>query len=219
MNQLALLFLGVLAAVASSFYGLLVLPQIQVGRVQATKIEETGFYYPSPRNGAAQAGSEVYRSHGCVECHTQQVRPKGLGPDYSRGWGKRRTIAEDYILDSPVQLGSIRLGPDLTNIGRRQPSAVDQLKHLYNPRLLVPDSMMPQYPFLFEKRSLAAGSKPSSDALPGLGEGLFEVVPKPEALALVAYLQTLNSEAPLYSAPFPIEKTNAPAAKVAASVK
>lgn len=219
MNQIAVIFLGVLAAVCSSFYGLLLLPQVQVGRLEATKVEETGSFYPLARNGAAQMGADIYRAHGCVECHTQQVLPAGYSSDYSRGWGRRRTIAEDYILDTPAQLGLVRLGPDLTNVGRRQTDRVFHLKHLYNPRSVVPDSMMPRYPFLFEKRPLSAGSRPSASALPGLAEVGFEIVPKPEAEALVAYLLSLSSDAPLYSAPFPLEKTNAPALKTGAPAK
>ena len=211
MNQPPLIFLGCFAAMAASFWGLLLVPQVTLGQKEFAKIEDTGGYYPSPRPGAAQAGADVYRAQGCVECHTQQVRPKGVGGDFERGWGRRRTIAEDYLLDSPVQIGSLRLGPDLTNIGRRQPNASYHLQHLYNPRLVVPDSIMPRYTYLFEVRKLMEGQKPSAAALPEKSEPGYEVIPKPEALALAAYLQSLNAEAPLFSAPFPLTPTNAPA--------
>ncbi len=219
MNQAALIVLGVFAATASSFYGILVVPQAQIGRLDQTKIEETGSYYPAVRPGEAQAGAEVYRANGCVECHTQQVKMKGNGTDFERGWGRRRTIAQDYLLDNPVQLGTVRLGPDLANIGSRQTNAVYHLQHLYNARLTMPGSTMPQYPYLFTKRALAAGEKASEGALPSNTEPGFEVVPRPEALALVAYLRSLNSEAPLYSAPFPLVPTNSTAAAAAPSAK
>lgn len=220
MNQVPLLFLGCFAAMAASFWGLILVPQVQLGGKQATKVEDTGGYYPSPRTGDAQSGAAIYRSLGCVECHTQQVRPKGLGYDQARGWGKRRTVAEDYLLDNPVQLGSFRLGPDLTNVGRRQPNEVYHLQHLYNSRLTVPESIMPRYPFLFTKRALAAGEKPSNPrALPANTEPGFEVVPKDEAIELVAYLRSLSADAPLFSAPFPLNKTNAPASPAKASAK
>lgn len=211
MNQVPFLFLGVLAAIASSFWGVILIPQVQLGRAEATRIEDTGAYYPSPRAGAAQAGASVYRAQGCVECHTQQVRPKDQGSDAARDWGKRRTIAQDYLLDQPIQLGSLRLGPDLANIGRRQTNTTFHLQHLYNAQLVMPQSTMPRYPYLFEKRKLVAGEKPAQDALPANTEPGFEVRPKPEALALVAYLKSLNSEVPLFSAPFPVVKTNATA--------
>ena len=59
------------------------------------------------------------------------------GPDIERGWGKRRSVAEDYLFDSPVMLGSRRVGPDLANVGIRQPDANWHLLHLYDPRLEV----------------------------------------------------------------------------------
>ncbi|MBL9170628.1 MAG: cbb3-type cytochrome c oxidase subunit II [Verrucomicrobiales bacterium] len=217
MNRIPILFLGIFAAVASSFWGVIFVPQMQLGQSGLAKIEDTGSYYPVTRTGEATRGADVYRANGCVECHTQQVRPKGLGSDYERGWGKRRTIAQDYLLDQPALLGSLRLGPDLANAGRRQPNATVQLQHLYNPQLTVPRSTMPRYPYLFSKRKLAPNEKPSAQALPANTEPGFEVVPKPEAIALAAYLLSLNSEAPLFSAPFPATKTNAPAKTAAAS--
>jgi cytochrome c oxidase cbb3-type subunit II len=219
MNQPPLLFLGCFAAMAASFWGLLLVPQVTLGQKELAKIEDTGSYYPAQRTGSAQAGADVYRAQGCVECHTQQVRPKGVGSDFERGWGRRRTIAEDYLLDNPVQIGALRLGPDLTNIGRRQPNAAYHLQHLYNPRLVVPDSIMPRYTYLFEVRKLAEGQRPSAAALPVKSEPGYEVIPKPEAIALAAYLQSLNAEAPLFSAPFPLVPTNAPVSAPRSSVK
>ena len=46
-----------------------------------------------------------------------------VGPDLARGWGRRRTVAEDYLFDSPVMPGSQRVGPDLANVGARLPDA------------------------------------------------------------------------------------------------
>ena len=217
MNRIPILFLGIFAAVASSFWGVIFVPQMQLGQSGLAKIEDTGAYYPLARTGEASRGAEVYRANGCVECHTQQVRPKGLGSDYERGWGKRRTIAQDYLLDVPVQLGSLRLGPDLANVGLRQPNATNQLQHLYNPKLTAPRSMMPRYNYLFSKRQLAPNEKASAQALPATTEPGYEIIPKPEALSLASYLISLSSDAPLRSAPFPATKTNAPAKTAAAS--
>ncbi len=137
------------------------------------------------------------------------------GPDIERGWGKRRTVAQDFLADATVMPGSLRVGPDLANVGERLPDMNWQLMHLYAPGAVVKDSPMPAYRFLFERRK--TGSQPSADALalpkefaPGDG---YEIVPKPEARALVAYLQSLRAETPLYEAPLtpPPPKTNAPA--------
>ncbi len=217
MNQIPLIFLGVFAAVASSFWGLVIVPQGQIGHMQSTRVEEIGGAYPRVRNGLAQKGAEVYRANGCVECHTQQLRPKTEATDIQRGWGSRRTIAQDYLLDSPVQLGAIRLGPDLTNVGRRQVDQTALLRKLYNPKLATPDSIMPRHEYLFVKRKLSAGETASAAALPADTEPGFEVVAKPEAIALAGYLQSLIADAPLYSAPIPKAKTNAPIVKTAAA--
>ena len=129
-----------------------------------------------------------------------------VGPDIARGWGKRRTVAADYLFDYPVMAGSQRVGPDLANVGVRLPDANWQLRHLYAPRSEVKDSLMPPYRFLFEKRSI--GRQPSPDALQ-LGPGFappqgFEIVPRPAARALVAYLSSLRADTPLFEAPLTV---------------
>ncbi len=132
-----------------------------------------------------------------------ETRLVSVGPDMARGWGLRRTVAADYLYDYPVMLGSLRVGPDLANIGLRSPDANTHLNHLYAPRSVVSGSAMPSYRFLFETRKISG--TPSPDALqlpkeftPAAG---FEIVPKPEARQLVAYLLSLHSDTPLYEAP------------------
>jgi cytochrome c oxidase cbb3-type subunit II len=194
-----LIFVGIFLTLASSWCGLVLMPQIQLGRQQAVKIEETGEFYPTPRSGLAQQGFEIYRANGCIYCHSQQVRPEGFGADILRNWGQRRTVARDYLYDKPVMLGTMRTGPDLTNIGLRQTSAAWHLLHLYNPRIVSKGSIMPPFPFLFEKKKI--GSRPSPDALnlpPEFAlEPGYEIVPRPEANALVQYLLSLKANAPL----------------------
>ncbi len=96
-----------------------------------------------------------------------------LGRDLDHGWGSRPSVAQDFIYDYPVQTGSQRIGPDLANVGARQPknfslpwkyqSKTNQVEeatawhllHLYEPQLLATASVkspMPPYRFLFEKR-------------------------------------------------------------------
>ena len=81
MNYGPLIFLGVFLTVATSWCGLVLFPQLQFGRQQAVKIEETGEIYPQPRPGLAEQGLEVYQANGCIYCHSQQVRPEGFGAD------------------------------------------------------------------------------------------------------------------------------------------
>src|SRR5262245_8561870 len=117
MNNPPLLFLGILLTFAMSFAGLIVAPQVQIGRQVSVEDKTTGTPYPSAAPGMATRGKDVYRSLGCVECHTRQVRAPYFGTDIHRGWGRRFTVAQDYLNDDPVMLGSLRIGPDLANIG------------------------------------------------------------------------------------------------------
>ena len=205
MNQGPLLFLGVFFSMALSFGGLILGPHLKIGQmtqVPNTSSNAIGQLYPSVRAGSAKQGSEVYRSLGCVECHTQQVR--GLGADRKRGWAARITVAQDYLGDYPVFLGNLRIGPDLANVGMRQPDARQLYLHLYDPQQVMPGSMMPPYKFLFEERKLLPGQLPSQEALPVKVKPGYEMMPTDRARALVAYLQSLNVTAPLFEAPFPL---------------
>jgi len=126
-------------------------------------------------------------------------------------------VAQDYLADYPVQPGSRRIGPDLANVGLRLPEADWHLRHLYAPQNEVQGSLMPPYRFLFETRKI--GREASPDALKLSGKLApppgYEIVPQPEATVLVAYLQSLRAEAPLFEAPLTpppgtVTTTNAP---------
>jgi cytochrome c oxidase cbb3-type subunit 2 len=213
MNSGPLLFLGIFATLASSFWGLLLVPQLQLGRQGQVVNPATSALYPQPRSGLAKQGAEIYRSLGCVECHSQQVR--GSGGDIPQWhWGPRISVAQDYLGDYPVLLGAQRIGPDLANIGLRQTNSNTLLQHLYNPQLTQPGSMMPSYQFLFERKTLREGEKPSPDAVMlELNSALprYEVIPGPDAVALASYLISLHSDAPLYEAPAPKGSSGVPA--------
>ncbi|HEY2951503.1 MAG TPA: cbb3-type cytochrome c oxidase subunit II [Verrucomicrobiae bacterium] len=225
MNQGPLLFLGIFAALVSSWWGLVFAPQIQIGRQNLGTNTINDALYPSDRPGQAKQGAEVYRAQGCAACHSQQVRAKGFGADIERGWGVRHSVAQDYIFDSPIMLGSQRIGPDLANVGLRQTNAAALFTHLYNPQFATRGSMMPPYKFLFEEHKLKPGQQPSPDAIPLPAAGLVfdvtgqvdrELVPSLEAHALVAYLMSLRADAFLFEAPNPVRPvkakgTNAPA--------
>ncbi len=206
MNYGPLLFLGILFTLAGSWFGLVLMPNRQLGDLQPDVNTNTAAIYPRPIPGEAAQGREVYRSLGCNYCHTQQVRPDGFGSDIQRGWGKRRSVARDYIYQKPVMLGSSRTGPDLTNIGERQPSLDWHYTHLYNPQTTSKGSIMPPYAYLFDTRRIGHEG-PSTNALKLAGEFApkpgFEVVPKPEAVQLVEYLRSLRTSVDLPEAPLP----------------
>jgi len=146
---------------------------------------------------ADAASDKISAAGGNTEIHIIAT-----GPDIARGWGMRQSVADDFLHDNPVQLGSLRAGPDLSNIGARA-DANWQLLHLYAPQSVVKGSTMPPFRYLFEVRKI--GREPSPNALklppefaPPAG---YEVVPKPEARELAAYLSSLRATVPLYDAP------------------
>ncbi len=146
-----------------------------------------------------------------------EVKVIPTGPDIARGWGKRRSVAEDFLFDQPVMLGSQRIGPDLADVGSRLPVAEWHLLHLYNPKIVEKKSIMPPYRFLFEKRKI--GRAPSPNALRFTGEFAperdCEIVPTDQATALVAYLISLRADTVIFETPMTVAiaaSTNAPAA-------
>ena len=133
-------------------------------------------------------GRDIYVGEGCAYCHTQNVRP--LHQDLVFG---RPSVAGDYAYSTPQLLGTERTGPDLSNIGARQPSDVWQYIHLWNPRAVVSGSIMPRYAWLFEVKPKAGPqdivvSVPPAYAPPQGGV----VVAGQDAQDLVAYLKSLK---------------------------
>jgi len=151
------------------------------------------------KDAATAAVDKIKAAGGKAEIHIVAT-----GPDISRGWGLRHSVAEDFLYDDPVQLGSLRIGPDLADVGARLPDANWQLVHLYAPQNEVKGSAMPPFRYLFRVRKINGES--SSDALVfpkgfGLPAG-YEVIPTAEAQQLAAYLLSLRVDVPLHDAPF-----------------
>src|SRR5579871_5376093 len=97
------------------------------------------------------AGRDIYVREGCYLCHSQQIRPFR---DEVERYG-HYSLAAESMYDHPFQWGSKRTGPDLARVGGRY-SNDWHVQHLSSPRAVVPESVMPAYPFLAE-RSLAYG--------------------------------------------------------------
>ena len=140
-----------------------------------------------PLSKEAQRGREIYLAEGCGTCHTQFVRAQPVDAPYGRG-----SVAGDYALEAPPLLGTQRTGPDLSNVGKRQPSEVWNLIHLYNPRAVVKTSVMPSYPWLFE-----ASDNPSDTAIVVPVPDSYKpadksIVATDDAIAIVRYLQSLK---------------------------
>lgn len=200
MDRISLILGGVLATVIASLFGLVLIPDMQFGRMQPTEVmaaDGSTSVYPRALEEYEEApGKEVYRALGCVYCHSQQVRPEGFGADIDRGWGRRRSVPRDYVLQAPPFLGTMRTGPDVANIGVRQPSSEWHYLHLFDPQITSPGSVMPPFKFLFET---TVGDEPE----PPLGSPAIRlpesyastetwIVPSRDAMDLVAYLNSLE---------------------------
>ena len=162
-----------------------------------------------PLSGDALAGKNVYVAEGCVGCHSQQVR----NVDMDKMFGSRPGIAADYAnlkrmnvwQNTATVMGTERTGPDLTNVAERQSSKDWHLMHLFNPRSVTPQSIMPSYEWMFELKEKPAKTDmvvnmPASF----LGGRTGKVVAKKEALQLLAYLLTLK-QTPLPDAIKPMQ--------------
>jgi len=196
---------GVFLTFLTSWIGLVAYPSLQLGRFTPFTAEDTGDINPPPLSGMAVMGQRVYASSGCVYCHSQQVRQVGYGSDLERGWGARPTVARDYMRENPAFLGTMRTGPDLTNIGARQPSVMWHHQHLYQPMVVSPGSIMPSYRYLYRLRKIEGQRSANAIDLlpPDTAPDGYEIIPTYEAEALVAYLLSLNRNYPLPEAPEP----------------
>jgi len=202
MNRIALLFLGLFAALATSWTGVILVNQGSVGALPRVVDANEGLAFPQPLPGVAQQGHLVYQDLGCVACHTQQVRRAGFGIDNKRGWGERHSVARDYLLEPRVLIGTHRIGPDLRNVGQRKDGQEGRdgrewhYRHLYDPQLTSPGSVMPPFRFLFETRRIVGEASPKAiqALLPASHQppAGFEIVPTVRAERLVSYLLSLK---------------------------
>lgn len=162
-----------------------------------------------PLAGDALAGKSVYVAEGCVGCHSQQVR----NIEMDKVFGSRPGMPADYAnlkrmnmwQNTSTVMGTERTGPDLTNIAERQSSKDWHLMHLFNPRSVVAQSIMPSYEWLFEiKDSVSKNDVVVNVPTAFLNGRKGKVVAKKEALQLLAYLLTLK-QIPLPDGTKPME--------------
>ena len=192
MTRISLLVLGAFAIMAGAICLLVLVPQAMLADVQPPPELH-------PYTERQLAGREVYIANGCVYCHSQQVRDPTFTNDVDRGWGARATVPADYVYDRPHLLGTMRTGPDLINVGQRLPDVDWHLIHLYDPRSLVAWSIMPAYPYLFERKTpgeVQPGDRVVRIPGPRAPQGVT-IVAKPEAIALADYLISLKRQYPV----------------------
>jgi len=121
MKGIVPLFLGIFGTFAFSWAGLVLIPNYQIGHLEPQVYEDGNDPYPAPKSGMADRGRQIYAANRCVYCHSQQVPHNYPATDLEREWGERRSAPRDYLFERPVVLGKMRLGPDLSNIGKRAP--------------------------------------------------------------------------------------------------
>jgi cytochrome c oxidase cbb3-type subunit I/II len=165
------------------------------------------------------AGRDIYVREGCYNCHSQMIRT--MVSDVLR-YGAYSKLG-DSIYDYPHQWGSKRTGPDLARQGGKYPN-LWHYEHMLDPRATSPDSIMPNYPWLYEantdiaslpaklrvqrqlgvpyeyedlasiKASVEAQQKEIVDDLAKSG---VKAIPEREIIALIAYLQKLGKTEPV----------------------
>lgn len=168
-----------------------------------------------PLTALQSEGRAVYVANGCSYCHTQQVRPL----DADKVFG-RPSAPGDFTYQTPELLGSERTGPDLTNIGARQPSPVWQYIHLYNPRAVVPESIMPSFNWMFDVVAQSPAGVTPVPLPKSYAPAHGVVVPTHQADALIAYLAALKQPAlPASDAAGGESRTSGESASAGASTK
>jgi len=150
-----------------------------------------------PYTAVQLAGRDIYIREGCYNCHSQMIRPfRAETLRYGH-----YSVAGEFVYDHPFQWGSKRTGPDLHRVGGKYSDEWQRI-HLTNPRDLVPESIMPAYPWLEKTPVNAASLAPNMRALRKVGVPYTdeqiagaeaEAKGKTELDALIAYLQVLGT--------------------------
>jgi cytochrome c oxidase cbb3-type subunit 2 len=143
-------------------------------------------------------GRDIYIREGCYLCHSQMIRPFRAETERYGHY----SVAGEFVYDHPFQWGSKRTGPDLARIGGRYSDDWHRI-HLQNPRLVVPESDMPGFPWLAKNKIDAKETPVKLRAMRTLGVPYTDadiagaeaaVKGKTELDALIAYLQCLGTD-------------------------
>lgn len=186
MNKAYIFVFGSTSTIALSIFLFVLVPRMQIIEVNSESMSAQ-----APYTDAELRGRHVYIENGCIYCHSQQVRDPIAGADKQFGWG-RASLPSDYIYDKPHLLGTMRTGPDLSNIGSRQPSRDWHHLHLYNPRSLVDWSIMPGFPFLYDVVTAKESPKDGAIRVPGSEDQW--IIPHEEAEDLVLFMKSLRRD-------------------------
>ena len=152
-----------------------------------------------PYNALQIEGRDIYVREGCYLCHSQMIRPFRAETERYGHY----SVAGEFVYDHPFQWGSKRTGPDLARVGGRYSD--DWLRvHFMNPRDVVPESIMPGYPWLAKNQLDASLIQKKMRVFNIFGPGTpysaddiknapAELEGKTEMDALIAYLQGMGT--------------------------
>jgi cytochrome c oxidase cbb3-type subunit 2 len=150
-----------------------------------------------PFSAVELEGRDIYIREGCHVCHSQMIRP--LRSETER-YG-HYSVAGEHVYEHPFLWGSKRTGPDLARVGERYSDDWHRL-HLIDPRMVVPESNMPAFPFLFESTLTGEDTAAKMTALRTIGVPYTDediagaqaaVEGTTEGDALIVYLQQLGT--------------------------
>lgn len=150
-----------------------------------------------PYSPLTLTGRDIYIREGCVGCHSQMIRPFRTETERYGHY----SVAGEFIYDRPFLWGSKRTGPDLARVGGRYSDDWHRI-HLINPRDVVPESIMPAYPWLEDTAIDASSIESKMRGLSLLGHpyseeeittAAAELEGKSEMDAVIAYLQGLGT--------------------------
>ena len=151
-----------------------------------------------PYSALRLEGRDIYVREGCYLCHSQMIRPFRAETERYGHY----SVAGEFVYDRPFQWGSKRTGPDLHRVGGRYSDEWHRV-HMINPRDVVPESIMPGYPWLAEDELDGSDIQQKMSVLRTLGAPYSdeEIAAAPDQLkgkteldALIAYLQGLGIE-------------------------
>ena len=143
-------------------------------------------------------GRDIYVREGCYLCHSQMIRPFRAETERYGHY----SLAGEFVYDHPFQWGSKRTGPDLARVGGRYSDEWHRV-HLINPRDVVPESIMPGFPWLAKNRLEHTDIKRRMEVLRELGVPYTDeqinnaedaLRGKTEMDAMIAYLQHLGTD-------------------------
>jgi cytochrome c oxidase cbb3-type subunit 2 len=150
-----------------------------------------------PYTALQLAGRDLYIRESCMVCHSQMIRPFRAETERYGHY----SVAGEFVYDRPFQWGSKRTGPDLARVGGRYSDQWHRV-HLTNPRDVVPESIMPGYPWLAENKLDTSDIRKKMRVLRRLGHPYSdeeienapkELEGKTEMDAIIAYLQVLGT--------------------------